>query len=104
MTFTLYYNPKKTNLQTIKEGIGFGIGSSVGHSIARSFGFGISPSVEVQTPSKAPYYASPMYEQCIQLNKDKPDVCRPYLSQEKSPWKECMEMNGFNGNTCSETK
>lgn len=101
-----FQTQSKTTLgQTIKEGVGFGIGSSVGHSIARTFGFG--PMVEVHTPqnqNQAPYYCSPEYEQCVRLNKDKPEVCRPYLTKDKSPWKECMEMNGFNVNTCSESK
>ena len=89
-------------LQSVKEGVGLGIGSSIGHSIVRSFGFG-APTA----PTYSPTQSSPAraeYTQCLESNKDKPQVCTPFLSKEKSPWTECMELNGYQSSTCSGTQ
>jgi len=101
----------KTGLfQSVKEGVGLGIGSSIGHSIARSFGFGgpIAPTAPTFSsplgPQMPPSYVRPEYTQCIEANKEKPDVCQPFLSKEKSSWTECMELNGYQVRTCSETR
>lgn len=94
-------------LQSVKEGVGLGIGSSIGHSIARSFGFG-APTMPTFTnplgPQMPPAYVRPEYTQCIEANKEKPQVCQPFLSKDKSPWTECMELNGYQVSTCSETR
>ena len=93
----------KTGLfQSVKEGVGLGIGSSIGHSIARSFGFGM-PTI-APMPSSPQISQRPEYTQCLEANKDKPQVCTPFLSKEKSPWTECMELNGYQVNTCSGTQ
>lgn len=92
----------KTGLfQSVKEGVGLGIGSSIGHSIARSFGFGM-PAI-APMPSSPQISQRPEYTQCVEANKNKPQVCIPFLSKEKSPWTECMELNGYQVSTCSET-
>jgi hypothetical protein len=97
----------KTSLfQSVKEGVGLGIGSSIGHSIARGFGFGAPTSPTFSSPlgpQMPPPYTRPEYTQCLEANKDKPQVCTPFLSKEKSPWTECMELNGYQVNTCSES-
>ena len=87
-------------LQSVKEGVGLGIGSSIGHSIARSFGFG-APTAPTYSPSAPTYPARAEYTQCLEANKDSPNVCTPFLSKEKSTWTECMELNGYQVNTCS---
>ena len=93
-------------MQTIKEGVGLGIGSSIGHSIARSFGFGAPTAPTFSSPlgpamSPPPSSTRPEYLQCLEVNKEKPQVCQPFLSKEKSPWTECMELNGYQASTCS---
>ena len=100
----------KTGLfQSVKEGVGLGIGSSIGHSIARSFGIGAPTAPTFSSPlgpamGSPPSYVRPEYTQCLEANKDKPQVCQPFLSKDKSPWTECMELNGYQANTCSETR
>lgn len=89
-------------LQSVKEGVGLGVGSSIGHAIARSFGIGV-PTAPTYTAS-APTYTTAEYTQCIEANKDKPTVCTPFLSKEKSVWTDCMELNGYQARTCSESK
>ncbi len=97
----------KTGLiQSVKEGVGLGIGSSIGHSIARSFGFGAPTAPTISSPlgpamTPPPSYLRPEFTQCLEVNKDKPQVCQPFLSKDKSPWTECMEMNGFQASSCS---
>jgi hypothetical protein len=96
----------KTGLfQSMKEGVGLGIGSSIGHSIARSFGIG-APTVPTYSSPLGPAVGlppNPEFTKCLEANKDKPQVCQPFLSKDKSPWKECMELNGYQAHTCSET-
>lgn len=93
----------KTGLfQSVKEGVGLGIGSSIGHSIARSLGFGFAPTAPTYSSESSAAFARPEYTQCLEANKDKPHVCTPFLSKEKSPWTECMELNGYQARTCSE--
>lgn len=94
---------QRTLGQSIKDGVGLGIGSSIGHSIARSFGFGAAPVVATPLAAPIPHYsADPLYTQCLEFNKESPDVCKPFLSKDKSPWKECMETNGFQHKICFE--
>lgn len=90
--------------QSMKNGIGLGFGSSIGHSLAGNL-FGTAPSV----PNPPPQVHYPIlnsgnyeYEQCIRMNKDNQGVCIPFLSKDKSPYKQCMEMNNYQFNTCSE--
>lgn len=93
---------QRTLGQSIKDGIGLGIGSSIGHSIARSFGFGAAPIAV--SPAGTALPADPLYMQCLEFNKEFPEACKPFLSKDKSPWKECMETNGFQSRICSEPK
>ncbi len=93
--------------QSMKDGVGLGMGSAIGHRIVGSL-FGSTnpstmpppmPSPTAVIPEK-PYYASDSYIQCIQENREKPDICKPFLSKEKSPWTICMEENFFRVEAC----
>ncbi len=57
----------QTFTQTIKDGIGYGIGSSIGHRITNFF-LG-PPSTHQQQPTLTPY------EKCLIENKDMPSAC-----------------------------
>jgi hypothetical protein len=51
-------------------------------------------------PHPQPYFISENYIQCVEANKEKPEVCKPFLSKEKSPWTQCMEMNFYRSDLC----
>ncbi len=93
--------------QSMKQGFGLGAGSEVGHRVIGSF---LGPSatqqqmidsMKSQQIPTAPYYASENYTQCLEVNKERPEVCKPFLSKEKSPWTHCMEMNYYRSDLCS---
>lgn len=94
--------------QSMKDGIGLGMGSAIGHRIIGGF-FGPSTSSPPSTPSTSsnslpiekPFYASQSYTQCVEYNKENPEICRPFLSKDKSPWTLCMEQNFFKADYCS---
>jgi hypothetical protein len=92
----------------MKQGFGLGAGSEVGHRVVGSL---LGPSATQQhmmdsmkqSPiQSAPYYASESYQQCLEYNKDKKEVCIPFLSKDKSPWTQCMEMNFYRADLCKE--
>lgn len=41
------------------------------------------------------------YRQCLFYNKNKQEVCKPFLSKDKSPWTLCMEQNFYKAEKCS---
>lgn len=82
----------------MKDGVGLGMGSAIGHRIIGSF-FG--PPSSNAVPIEKPFYASSNYTQCIEYNKENPEICRPFLSKDKSPWTLCMEQNFFKADYCS---
>ena len=89
--------------QSMKNGVGLGFGSSIGHSMADSL-FGTKPQPPPQVHYPVLNSGNYEYEQCIRMNKDNQGVCVPFLSKDKSPYKQCMEMNNYQFNTCSEPK
>lgn len=103
--------------QSVKDGIGLGAGSAIGHRIVGSL-FGstnptsMPPPVPGPTqmaplaplapvPLEKPYYASDNYIACIHENRETPQVCIPFLSKDKSPWTVCMEQNFYRADSCS---
>lgn len=101
-----YSAPNQPSLfDSVKQGVGFGAGSAIGHRLIGGL-FGSSnptqPTIQQPTlPTTQPYYASESYMSCIQNNKENPEVCRPFLSKEKSPWILCMESNFYKPEFCS---
>lgn len=96
-----------TIFQSVKDGVGLGVGSAIGHRLVGSI-FGSTNPTTMPPPMSSsasmipekPYYASDSYIQCVQENREKPDVCKPFLSKEKSPWTICMEDNFFRVDAC----
>lgn len=88
-------SPPPSIWQSAKEGIGFGAGAEVGRRVVG----GVLGSPRVQESS--PHWASKEYSNCLEYNKTTPEVCRPFLSKDKSPWTQCMEMNFFKADLCA---
>jgi hypothetical protein len=95
--------------QIIKEGIGFGAGSAIGQRIVGSLFGPPTVSVRQETPApvdapasrpEIPFYASENYKTCLEHTKNDVDTCKPFLSKEKSPWTQCMEMNFYQKEYC----
>lgn len=68
--------PKPTFGSIVKEGIGHGIGTSVGMRIAGLFGLGPQVTVKHDTPAATPQttttpYWYPEYKECLQKGEDK---------------------------------
>lgn len=86
-------------MQTMKEGFGFGMGSAAGHAIFRSM-FG-GPTATQVSPSELPkeYYPKE-YAECILQNEKNQEVCKPFMSKDKSIWKECMESHAYDAEVC----
>jgi len=99
--------PQPTLWQSMKQGIGFGAGSEVGHRVIGNI-LGSPTSSSLPPPALPPqniYYASEQYKQCLEYNQHKKEVCTPLLSKDKSPWTQCMEMNFYRSELCTgETK
>ena len=96
-------------MQSVKDGIGLGAGSAIGHRIIGGI-FGPTssttmpppmPSPTQPIPLEKPHYASDNYIQCIHENREKPQVCTPFLSKDKSPWTLCMEQNFYRADSCT---
>jgi hypothetical protein len=94
--------------QSVKDGVGLGMGSAIGHRIIGGiFGPTNPPTMpppatpSLAMPPQQPYFASEEYTQCLEQNKNFPDVCKPFLSKDKSPWKLCMEQNFYKHEYCS---
>ena len=97
--------------QSMKQGFGLGAGSEVGHRVMGSL---LGPSSSPASPASlssiplsapgAPYFASEHYQQCVEYNKEKPEVCQPFMSKDKSPWTLCMEANFYRADLCSTEK
>lgn len=93
--------------QSVKDGVGLGMGSAIGHRIIGGI-FGPTSTTTMPAPMPSPtqpiekpYFASDSYIQCIHENREKPQVCIPFLSKEKSPWTVCMEQNFYRANACT---
>jgi hypothetical protein len=100
--------------QIVKEGVGFGAGAEIGRTAIQS-AFGLfrsssqttaPPVAPVPTPapvqtSEIPSYASESYKTCLEHTKNDVATCRPFLSKEKSPWTQCMEMNFYQKEYCN---
>jgi hypothetical protein len=97
--------------QIVKEGVGFGAGAEIGRTAIQSaFGlFRSSPQTMPPPTSQAPVvqipeipsYASESYRVCLETTKNDATTCRPFLSKEKSPWTQCMEMNFYQKEYCT---
>lgn len=90
--------------QSVKDGIGLGAGSAIGHRIVGGVLGPSSPppsAPPLSTYQPPPYYASESYTQCLYYNKENPEICRPFMSKDKSPWTLCMEQNFFKADYCS---
>jgi hypothetical protein len=97
--------------QIVKEGVGFGAGAEIGRTAIQS-AFGLfrsssqsmpppppqSPSVQIP---EIPSYASDSYRACLETTKNDVTTCRPFLSKERSPWTQCMEMNFYQKEYCT---
>ena len=96
--------------QSVKDGVGLGVGSAIGHRIVGSlFGPTNPPAMPPPMPTptaipEKPHYASDSYIQCIHENREKPNVCTPFLSKDKSPWTICMEENYYRIESCQQTR
>ena len=92
-------------LQTMKEGVGLGMGSAIGHRIVGGiFGPSYPPQAQYLPPAPLNPPLTREYAQCILMNEKNQDVCRPFISNDKSPWKTCMEMNAYDGELCKDTQ
>ena len=69
--------PKPSFLQTMKEGVALGIGSSIGHRVVGAF---MGPSGPIIPPIKehVPTLMNREYEQCMEEYDDKA-VCEKYI-------------------------
>ena len=92
-------------MQTIKEGFGFGAGSAVAQRIVGGI-FGPSYPPQAQYTASAPLNQpfTREYAQCILMNEKNQGVCQPFLSKDKSIWKECMESNAYDAELCKGTQ
>jgi hypothetical protein len=97
--------------QIVKEGVGFGVGAEIGRTMFQS-AFGlfrgqsqVMPPPVHQTPvvqiPEIPSYASDSYRACLEATKNDDTTCRPFLSNERSPWTQCMEMNFYQKEYCT---
>ena len=94
--------PERPTLgQTMKEGFGFGVGIETAKYLMGSF-FG-TRNYSTAPPQAPQPQTNPAYEQCLEFNKDFPDVCKPFLAKEPSSWKKCMEMNHYQSKYCNES-
>lgn len=98
-----------TLMDSVKQGVGLGAGSAIGHRIVASL-FGPTNPPAMPPPATqslsaplptAPYYASESYTACLEVNKNNQDICKPFLSKDKSPWTQCMEMNFYRAEFCT---
>ncbi len=96
--------------QIVKEGVGFGAGAEIGRTAIQSaFGLFRSSSQTMPPPVAAPSmpipeipsYASDSYRACLETTKNDATTCRPFLSNERSPWTQCMEMNFYQKEYCT---
>ncbi len=81
---------------SMKQGIGFGMGSEMGHRIMGSF---LGQRAEAQ---HLPPEHQNIYAQCLEKNKEFPEICKPFLTKDKSSWKLCMETAQFNHLKCTD--
>lgn len=90
--------------QSVKDGIGLGAGSAIGQRMVGGI-LGPStthPAVLPEHLPPKPYFASEHYIQCLEANPKNVEICRPFLSKDKSPWTLCMEQNFYKADYCSE--
>lgn len=96
--------------QIVKEGVGFGAGAEIGRTAIQSaFGLFRSSSQTTAPPAaplpapvpEIPSYVSEGYKTCLEHTQNDVATCRPFLSKEKSPWTQCMEMNLYQKEYCN---
>lgn len=99
----LWHQAPQTNvsmIQTMKEGFGFGVGSSIAHRVVGGILGSSQSTVSPPPPSPTPYPYPREYAQCILENEKNPNVCQPFLGKDKSIWKECMESSAYDAELC----
>jgi hypothetical protein len=65
---------------SVKQGLGFGVGSEIGHSLFRSI-FSVPPPTKQESePAAAKKTVAVMYDQCLEIYPQNPDICAPLLS------------------------
>lgn len=96
--------PQQSFGSIVKEGIGFGAGAEVGRTAVQGL-FGLFKSSNQTMPPPAaiqpPHFADPNYKQCMEYTKNDEATCRPFLSKDSSPWKQCMEANFYQKEYCN---
>jgi membrane protease subunit (stomatin/prohibitin family) len=90
---------------SMKQGIGLGMGSEMGHRIMNSV-LGPPAHNQQQTTYKEAQHLPPahqnLYAQCIEKNQDFKEICKPFLTKDSSSWKLCMETAQFNHLKCTD--
>jgi hypothetical protein len=69
-----------TLYSSVKQGLGFGVGSEIGHSLFRSIFTVPPPSKQESEPAAAKKTIVAMYDQCLETYPQNPDICAPLLS------------------------
>ena len=104
----IWHQAPQTNptiLQTMKEGFGLGVGSAIGHRIIGGlFGPSYPPQAQYLPPTPMNPPVTREYAQCVLLNEKNQEVCRPFMSNDKSIWKECMESHAYDAELCKGTQ
>lgn len=65
-----------TLYSSVKQGLGFGVGSEIGHSLFRSI-FTVPPPTKSEEKKKL----VTMYDQCLEVYPQNPDLCEPFLNK-----------------------
>ena len=86
---------------SMKQGIGLGMGSEIGHRVIGSF-LGPSQTQNQNQSQHLPLEHQILYAKCIEKNDSFPEICKPFLTKDKSVWKQCMEKNNFNHLECTQ--
>ncbi len=89
---------------SMKQGIGLGMGSEMGHRIINSV-LGPSQVQQQATYKEAAHLPSKeqlVYAQCIEKNQEFKEICKPFLTKDLSSWKLCMETAQFNHLKCTD--
>ena len=68
-----------TLYSSVKQGLGFGVGSEIGHSLFRSI-FSVPPPTRQESEPAAKKTLTVMYDQCLEVYPQNPDICAPLLS------------------------
>ena len=68
-----------TLYSSVKQGLGFGVGSEIGHSLFRSI-FTVPPPTRQESEPATKKTLTVMYDQCLEVYPQNPDICAPLLS------------------------